>query len=91
MKKPGSSRPKTLASLLSDVVRPTLAARGLGEASLIAHWPDVVGEKIASFAQPEQLQWPPRGEKRDPDGPSAPATLVLRVDGAFALEASHMS
>jgi hypothetical protein len=36
-----------------------------------------------------QLQWPARPAKRDPEAPIAPATLVLRVDGAFALEAQH--
>ncbi len=35
------------------------------------------------------MQWPPRGAKRDPDAPPTPATLVLRIDGAFALEAQH--
>ena len=34
-------------------------------------------------------QWPPRAAKRDPEAPARPATLVLRVEGAFALEAQH--
>ena len=32
---------------------------------------------------------PPRGSKRDPGAAGAPAILVLRIDGAFALEAQH--
>jgi len=91
MKKPGSGHVERIGALIGDVVRPTIAARGLGQASLIAHWPDVVGAAVAKFAQPEQLQWPRGGDKRDPSRPNAPATLVLRIDGAFALEASHMS
>ena len=91
MSKPGAPRERPLGACLSDVVRPALAMRGMSETSLIAHWKEIVGEAVAKFAQPEQLQWPPRGNKRDPEGPSAPATLVLRIDGAFALEASHMS
>ena len=68
---------------------PTLAARGLGEASLVTHWPEIVGAAIAAYARPIQLQWPPRGSQRDPDQAGAPAILVLRIDGAFALEAQH--
>ena len=44
---------------------------------------------IAALRAADQIQWPPRGAKRDPDEPAAPATLVLRIDGAFALEAQH--
>jgi hypothetical protein len=66
-----------------------LAARGLSEASLIADWPAIVGETIARYARPIQLQWPPRAPKRYPEAALAPSTLVLRVEGAFALEAQH--
>src|ERR1700691_1113776 len=62
---------------------------GLVETSLIADWPAIVGEMLARHARPIELQWPPRAAKRDPDAPIAPATLVLRVESAFALEAQH--
>jgi len=77
-----------LGSLIEGVVEPTLAARGLGEISLITDWPEIVGTEIARYARPLQIQWPRRGAKRRPEE-SAAATLVLRVDGAFALEAQH--
>ena len=77
-----------VGSLLAGVVEPTLAARGLGQMSLIADWPDIVGADVARYAQPAQIQWPPRGARQDPNS-VAPATLVLRVDPAFALEAQH--
>jgi hypothetical protein len=89
MRKPNSRFAKPLGSFVGDVVAPSLAARGLGEASLVTHWAEIVGADVARFARPLQLQWPPRGPKRDPDSPAAAATLVLRIDGAFALEASH--
>jgi hypothetical protein len=91
MSKPPPRFPKPLGAFLADLVAPTLAARGLGEASLVTHWPEIVGADIARFARPMQLQWPPRGPKRDPDARLSPATLVLRIDGAFALEAQHAS
>jgi hypothetical protein len=77
-----------LGALLGGVVEPTLAARGLGSASLVADWPEIVGAEIARYAQPIEIRWPPRGARR-PVGDAAPATLVLRIDGAFALEAQH--
>jgi hypothetical protein len=89
MRKPTRGSASPLGAFLGDLVRPTLAARGLGEASLVTHWAEIVGVEIARYARPEQLKWPPRGPGRDPDGPSAPATLVLAIDGAFALEAQH--
>ena len=80
---------KLLAEFTPGLIAEALAARGLGEASLIADWPAIVGENLARYARPIELQWPPRATRRDPDAPAIPATLVLRVESAFALEAQH--
>jgi hypothetical protein len=80
-----------LGAHLGAVVSPALAARGLSEASLVAHWAEIVGLDVARFARFERLNWPPRGAKTDPVAPRPPATLVLRIDGAFALEAQHLA
>ena len=91
-KKPSTDKAKGRAAqvgaLLAGVVEPTLAARGLGQMSLIADWPVIVGADVARYAQPAQIQWPPRGGKQNP-AEAALATLVLRIDPAFALEAQH--
>jgi hypothetical protein len=89
MMKPSRGGAKPLAEFTPGLIAEALAVRGLGEASLIADWPAIVGERLASHARPIELQWPPRAAKRDPDAPIAPATLVLRVESAFALEAQH--
>src|SRR5277367_4796248 len=89
MMKRGRGGAKPLAEFAPGLIAEALAARGLGETSLIADWPAVVGETLARHARPIELQWPPRAAKRDPDAATAPATLVLRVEGAFALEAQH--
>jgi hypothetical protein len=78
-----------LGDFVAPLVEPVLAKQGFGEASLVASWPDIVGETIARFCRPIKLQWPPRPPKRDPESPVEPATLVLRVAGGFALEAQH--
>ena len=86
---------KPFATLLSahipPIISPALAARGLSEASLISHWPEIVGADIARFCRFERLSWPPRGAKTDPEAARPPATLILRIDGAFAIEAQHLS
>jgi hypothetical protein len=87
--KPAYRGAKPLAEFTPGLISEALAARGLGEASLIADWPAIVGETFARHARPIELQWPPQAGKRDPEGPARPATLVLRVEGAFALEAQH--
>jgi hypothetical protein len=89
MMKPSRGGAKPLADFTPGLIAEALAARGLSEASLIAVWPAIVGERLARHARPIELQWPPRAAKRDPDAPIAPATLVLRVESAFALEAQH--
>jgi hypothetical protein len=78
-----------LGEFVAPLVEPVLAKQGFGEASLIASWPEIVGETIARSCRPIKLQWPPRPQKRDPASPVEPATLVLRVEGGFALEAQH--
>lgn len=85
------SRPVPLADLVGGAVDPALAKQGFGESSLILHWDDIVGERIAACCEPIKLQWPPRPAKRPSDAPTEPATLVLRVSGAMALEIQHMA
>lgn len=89
MMKPARGGAKSLAEFTPGLIAEALAKRGLGETSLIADWPAVAGETLARHARPIELQWPPRAAKRDPDAPAAAATLVLRVEGAYALEAQH--
>jgi hypothetical protein len=80
---------KPLDELTLGVIDKALAARGLGKANLIADWQAIVGDSIARYARPLQLQWAPRLPNCNPEARVAPATLVLTVDGAFALEAQH--
>src|ERR1700678_891200 len=80
---------KSLAEFTPGLIAEALAARGLGATSMIADWTAIGGETLARHPRPIYLQWPPRAAKRDPDAPIAPATLVLRVESAFALEAQH--
>jgi hypothetical protein len=86
-----ASFPQSLAELVGAAVDPTLAKQGFGQSSLILHWADVVGARVAACCEPIKLQWPPRARERAPDAPIEPATLVLRVIGAMAIEIQHMA
>jgi len=75
----------------SDLVQPAIAdalkARGFATADIIGHWPDIVGARLAEQSQPVKIQWPPRPKTEKPDSaPQQAATLILRVESAFALE-----
>jgi hypothetical protein len=93
--RPQRSRPRPLADLIGAAVDPVLAKQGFGESSLILHWDEIVGERVAACSEPIKLQWPPRAGKgalKTPNNaPLEPATLILRVAGAMALEIQHMA
>jgi hypothetical protein len=77
-----------LGAFLAELVEPALARQGLGETSLVTDWSEIAGARLAAGCRPIEVQWP-RGPRCDPDAPAALATLVLRVEGAFALEVQH--
>lgn len=99
------SRAKSFARPLAEYVLreldPLVAARGFSEASLLMCWREIVGARIARICAPAALQWPPRprgkaasdpaAPKRKEKTPRDPATLVLRVDPGFGLEAQHFA
>jgi hypothetical protein len=91
IKRKKASFPKPLADFVGAAVDPVLAKQGFGQSSLILHWDDIVGKRLAECCEPIKLQWPPRPRERAPDAPVEPATLVLRVIGAMAIEVQHMA
>jgi hypothetical protein len=84
------ARPKPLADLLDKCLGPALAAQGFAAADVIVAWPEIAGERLAAFSRPVKLEWPRRG-RNDPDARPEPATLVVRVESAFALELQHLA
>jgi hypothetical protein len=88
LKRP-AARP--LADLVDACLAPALAAQGFAAADVVVGWPDIVGERLAGVCAPVKLQWPRRPPGIDPDSRGEPATLVVRVEGAFALELQHLA
>jgi hypothetical protein len=82
MKHP-SLRP--LSDLLDEALGPVLAAQGFAASDIVTGWPEIVGETLATQCEPVKISWP----RRIGDAPPEPATLVLRVEGAFSLDIQH--
>ncbi len=87
MKKP---RLRPLADLVGQCIAPVLAAKGFAATDIIVAWPDIVGERLAQYCEPVKMQWSRRPAGLVDDR-QEPATLVIRVEGAFALELQHIA
>ena len=79
---------KPLAELIDDCLAPALAAQGFAGRSVVAFWPEIVGERLAQRTRPLKIDWPRR--RGAPGEAADPATLVVRVEGAFALEMQQL-
>jgi hypothetical protein len=88
-------RPRPVARPLADLIDaclgPTLAAQGFAAADVITAWPEIVGERLGGFTRPLKIEWKRRGAGGSPDARPEPATLIVRVESAFALEMQHLA
>lgn len=86
-------RPRTfaLADLVGKAMDPVLAKQGFGAADIVLHWEEIVGERLGRVCEPIKLQWPARTAKSPPDKPPEPASLLVRVEGGFAIELQHLA
>ena len=80
---------KPLAELVDGCLAPVLAAQGFAASDIVVGWPDIVGDRLAPFCEPIKVQWPRR--PGGPEMPVDPATLIVRVESAFALEVQHLA
>jgi hypothetical protein len=84
-------KPRPLADLLGACLGPALRAQGFAAADVILAWPDIVGDRLAAFTQPVKLEWKRKAPGRESGARPDPGTLVVRVEGAFALEMQHLA
>ncbi|MXQ13690.1 DUF721 domain-containing protein [Microvirga makkahensis] len=82
---------RPIAEFLDVCLSPSLAAQGFATSDVIMAWPDIVGERLAAFTQPLKIEWKRKPPHADPEARPEPATLVVRVESAFALELQHMA
>ena len=81
--------PKHLAELIDACLAPALAAQGFADRSIVALWPQIVGERLAARSRPLKIDWPRR--RGTPGEPADPATLVVRIESAFALDMQQLA
>lgn len=91
--RPARTYPKPLADLVAPALGPALAAQGFTGGDVVASWPEIVGERLASASRPLRVEWPRHRDAPGGYGRSGrePAALVVRVEGAFALELQHLA
>jgi hypothetical protein len=82
-----SPKLRPLADLIDEALGPALAGQGFATSDIITGWPDIVGEALARHCEPLKISWP----RRIGDAPPEPATLIVRVESAFALELQHQA
>ncbi|WP_244610299.1 DUF721 domain-containing protein [Microvirga pakistanensis] len=82
---------RPLAEFLEVCLSPSLAAQGFATSDIIMAWPEIVGERLSGFTQPLKIEWKRKPAHADPEARPEPATLVVRVESAFALELQHMA
>lgn len=73
---------RPLAKAADAVTRPAFGRRGFALGALLTNWSHIAGAKLADCCQPEKLNFP--------QGKGDSGTLLIRVDGAAALEIQHM-
>ena len=76
---------RAVGSFVPNLTAKAFAKYGFSIAGLAGQWGVIVGRELAAYTQPQQLRW-----RRAPGGAAVRrregATLVLRVEGARALE-----
>ncbi|WP_448582264.1 DUF721 domain-containing protein [Thermaurantiacus sp.] len=76
-------QPRPVGDLLGGAGARAFRRFGFAQGQLVARWRDIVGPSLARWSVPESLR-PARGR-----GASEGATLVVRVEGPFALQLQH--
>lgn len=84
---------KAVGSFLPGLTARAFAKFGFTTAQLVVEWPRIVGKELAVVSAPERLKWPPRPQPEEGADGQPPerrgATLVLRVEGARALDIQY--
>ncbi|WP_293859426.1 DUF721 domain-containing protein [uncultured Alsobacter sp.] len=88
--RPFKPRLSPLADLLDSAIGPILAAKGFAASDVVVGWPEIVGPRLAPHCEPLRMRWPRKPAGVVDGSPGEPATLEIRVEGAFALEVQHM-
>lgn len=73
-----------LNDLVPAVIKPVFERYGFSSAEILTKWAAYAGADVARYTAPERLKWPREHGEKDTG-----ATLILRVDGARALDVQY--
>jgi hypothetical protein len=86
---------RALGAYVPKLTRKAFEKYGFSAAALLTDWAMIVGDEIAGFAAPERLKWPRNVAIREDVEAGAEgrpgATLLMRVDPAYALEVQYQA
>jgi hypothetical protein len=84
---------RSVSSYVPRLTQKAFEKYGFATAALLTDWATIVGADVASYTAPERLKWPrdvnAYGDVEDGMQGRPGATLVIRVEGARALELQH--
>jgi hypothetical protein len=75
----------TLTKPFRELTRAAFARYGFAYADLIAQWPEIAGERVAQWSEPERIRWPRQSSGDRKMG----GTLVIRAALGRGLDLQH--
>lgn len=87
---PSPRQPKCVGEFLPRLMKPAFEKYGFSASVILTGWDALVGPDLAAYTLPERLKWPPRSREGGNSASVTGATLILRCDGARALEVDHL-
>jgi hypothetical protein len=75
---------ETLDKHFRTLTGASFAKRGRAAASVISHWPEIAGERLAAISLPERVRWPKTASPGEQGG-----VLVIRSAPGHGLDLQH--
>jgi hypothetical protein len=75
----------TLTKPFRELTRAAFARYGFAYADLIAQWPEIAGERVAQWSEPERIRWPRQSAGEQKMG----GTLIIRAIPGRGLDLQH--
>ncbi|MDE1569464.1 DUF721 domain-containing protein [Aquabacter sp. P-9] len=73
--------PRPLADLVGPTIADACGRAGFSTVEIVTHWDEIAGPELGPRSMPVKLQWPRDGNQE--------ATLVVRVEGPYAIEMQY--
>jgi hypothetical protein len=77
---------RALAQFVPKALGEAFAKQGFVNGEIVLRWPEIAGPDLARRSQPVKLVWPRQAARKDEAPVRQPATLLIQVESAFALE-----